>query len=292
MVAYPEALTQGVYTDRAWMGMIALSLLCHVLLFSGVVLLPELEFTRPFIPSAVEVDLVSLPQGGPHVQPGVEAPRIEPKSPPVERIKATEEAKPERAEPEDEVVRKKGPSLKEAVSLAPQQLQVKKSLKKKTYNVSKVISQAIAKIEQEAPGSRPRPVLQAIDQLKKEVEGEAGVVASGGGAAKGQISQRSLELLDIYHAEIWDQIQRNWAYAQEMAGSQTNLEAVIIVKIMRDGEIRDIWFEKRSGNSYFDDSVYKAVKKSNPLPPLPEGFLKPFYEVGFRFNPSERNRHP
>ena len=135
-------------------------------------------------------------------------------------------------------------------------------------------------------------MLQAIDQLKKEVEGEAGVVASGGGAAKGQISQRSLELLDIYHAEIWDQIQRNWAYAQEMAGSQTNLEAVIIVKIMRDGEIRDIWFEKRSGNSYFDDSVYKAVKKSNPLPPLPEGFLKPFYEVGFRFNPSERNRHP
>ena len=133
------------------MGMIALSLLCHVLLFSGVVLLPELEFARPLIPSAVEVDLVSLPQGAPQVQPGVVAPRIEPKPPPVERIKATEEAKPERAEPEDEVVRKKGPSLKEAVPLAPQQLQVKKSLKKKTYNVSKVISQAIAKIEQEAP---------------------------------------------------------------------------------------------------------------------------------------------
>jgi colicin import membrane protein len=292
MVAYPEVLTQGVYTDRAWMGMIALSLLCHVLLFSGVVLLPELEFTRPLIPSAVEVDLVSLPQGAPQVQPGVVAPRIEPKPPPVERIKVTEVTKPERAEPEDEPVSMKGPPLKEAVSLAPQQLQVKKSLKKKTYNVSKVISQAIAKIQQEAPGSRPRPVLEAIDQLKKEVEGEAGVVASGGGAVRGQISQRDLELLDIYHAEIWDEIQKNWAYAQEMAGGQTNLEAVIIVKIMRDGEIRDIWFEKRSGNSYFDDSAYKAVKKSNPLPPLPEGFLKPFHEVGFRFNPSEWNRHP
>ena len=47
-----------------------------------------------------------------------------------------------------------------------------------------------------------------------------------------------------------------------MGGGHTNLEAVIIVKIMRDGEIRDVWFEKRSGNSYFDDSAHKAVKKS------------------------------
>ncbi len=134
-------------------------------------------------------------------------------------------------------------------------------------------------------------MLQAIDQLKKEVEGGGGVVVNGG-AADAQISQRNLELLDIYNAEIWYQIQKSWAFSQEMARGQTDLEAVIIVKIMRDGEIRDIWFERRSGNSYFDDSAFKAVKKSNPLPSLPEGFLQPFYDVGFRFNLSELNRNP
>ncbi len=292
MVAYPEVLTRGVYTDRAWLGMIALSILCHVLLVSGVIFLPELEFIRPHIPSAVEVDLVSLPQGAPQVQPRVEAPKMELKPQPAEQVKPTEVTKPERAKPEDEPVDMQGPPLKEAVSLAPQHLQVKKSLKKKTYNVSKVINKAIQKIEQEARESRPRPVLQAIDQLKKEVEGEAGVVVSSGGASQAQISQRNLELLDIYNAEIWHQITKNWAFSQEMAGGHTDLEAVIIVKIMRDGEIRDVWFEKRSGNSYFDDSAHKAVKKSNPLPSLPEGFLKPFYEVGFRFNLSELNRNP
>jgi colicin import membrane protein len=290
MVAYPEVLTRGVYTDRAWIGMIALSILCHALLVSGVVLLPELEFSRPHIPSAVMVDLVSLPQGAPQVQARVAAPKIAPKPPPVKRVKATEITKPERARPEDQLVTMKGPLLKEAVSLAPQHLQVKKSLKKKTYNASKVISKAIAKIEKQAAGSRPRPVLQAIDQLKKEVE--AGDVVVNGGAANAQISQRNLELLDIYNAEIWHQIQKSWAFSQEMAGDQTDLEAVIIVKIMRDGEIRDIWFEKRSGNSYFDDSAFKAVKKSNPLPSLPEGFLKPFYDVGFRFNLSELKGNP
>ncbi len=290
MVAYPELLTRGVYADRAWIGMISLSVFCHVLLFSGVVFLPELEFNRPHMPSAVEVDLVSLPQGVPQVQPGVVAPKIEVKPPPAKRVKATEAMKPERAGPEEPVTMQ-GPLLEEAVSLAPQHLQVKKSLKKRTYNASKAIDKAIAKIERQAPGSRPRPVLEAIDQMKKEIEGGAGVVGHGG-AARAQISQRNLELLDIYNAEIWHQIQKSWAFSQEMAGEQTNLEAVIIVKIMRDGEIRDVWFEKRSGNSYFDDSAFKAVKKSNPLPSLPEGFLKPFYEVGFRFNLSELKRNP
>jgi colicin import membrane protein len=290
MVAYPEVLTRRVYADRAWIGMISLSVFCHVLLFSGVVFLPELEFNRRHMPSAVEVDLVSLPQGVPQIQPGVVAPKIELKPPPAKRVKATEAMKPQRAGPEESVTMQ-GRLLDKAVSLAPQHLQVKKSLKKRTYDASKAINKAIAKIERQAPGSRPRPVLEAIDQMKKEVEGGAGAVPHGG-AARAQISQRNLELLDIYNAEIWHQIQKSWAFSQEMSGEQTNLEAVIIVKIMRDGEIRDVWFEKRSGNSYFDDSAFKAVKKSNPLPSLPEGFLKPFYEVGFRFNLSELKRNP
>jgi colicin import membrane protein len=290
MVAYPEVLTRRVYADRAWIGMISLSVFCHVLLFSGVVFLPELEFNRRHMPSAVEVDLVSLPQGMPQIQPGVVAPKIELKPPPAKRVKATEAMKPQRVGPEESVTMQ-GRLLDKAVSLAPQHLQVKKSLKKRTYDASKAINKAIAKIERQAPGSRPRPVLEAIDQMKKEVEGGAGAVPHGG-AARAQISQRNLELLDIYNAEIWHQIQKSWAFSQEMSGEQTNLEAVIIVKIMRDGEIRDVWFEKRSGNSYFDDSAFKAVKKSNPLPSLPEGFLKPFYEVGFRFNLSELKRNP
>ena len=111
-----------------------------------------------------------------------------------------------------------------------------------------------------------------------------------GGTAGSGVSNKTLELLDIYNAEIWHRIQKNWAFSEEMVRGRTDLEATIIVKIMRKGEIRDIWFEKRSGNSYFDDSVFKAVKKSDPLPPLPEGYLGPFYDVGFRFNLSELQR--
>jgi colicin import membrane protein len=264
--------------------MTGVSIVCHVLFFSGVLILPELRFSRPYIPSAVEVDLVSLPRAavrGARAKPvkSVELPKPPKPAKELEAVKPqqkplqAEEPKPEKASPKP-------------VSMAPKPMEVKRSLKQKTYSASRVIKSAISKIEKEADKSRPQSVVQAIDKLKEEVESTEGVADKGGAAGSG-MDEKTVELLDIYHAEIWDRIRKNWAYSGEMAGGRTDLEATIIVKIMRRGEIRDIWFEKRSGNTYFDDSVYKAVKKSDPLPPLPEGFLGPYHDVGFRFNLSE-----
>ena len=69
-----------------------------------------------------------------------------------------------------------------------------------------------------------------------------------------------------------------------MADQRTDVEARLMIKIMANGEIRDIWFEKRSGNRYLDDSAYKAVMKSSPLPALPRGYQ--FYTVLLGFTPS------
>jgi colicin import membrane protein len=63
------------------------------------------------------------------------------------------------------------------------------------------------------------------------------------------------------------------------------LEAVLAIKILRNGEIEDIWFDKKSGNVYLDDSAYKALVKSNPLPPLPNDYMRPYYKIGLRFGP-------
>ena len=294
MVAHPEVLNQGDYIDRSWIGMVALSILCHILFFSGVVFMPELRFDKPHIPPAVEVDLVSIPQVESESQASSDqvpsAAQAEVKEAPVEPVKPAEQPKSSKPAKQLESVKPKEKPVQAPVSTAPRgPLQVKRSLKHKTYNASKVIRSAIARIEKEAPESRPRPVLQAIDRLKGEVESDRGAVVTGG-MARGGVSKKTVELLDIYNAEIWHRIQKNWAFSEEMVRGRTDLEATIIVKIMRKGEIRDIWFEKRSGNSYFDDSVFKAVKKSDPLPPLPEGYLGPFYDVGFRFNLSELQR--
>ena len=34
----------------------------------------------------------------------------------------------------------------------------------------------------------------------------------------------------------------------------------------------------------FDESVMRAIERSDPLPPFPEGFLKSFEEIEINFN--------
>ncbi len=267
--------------------MLVLSAICHMLFFSGIVFLPELRRTRHYAPSAVEVDLVSLPQGEPQARPSADqvgaAPPVQ-AEPTRKKVQLKDPEKSKAHEPKEQGVK--------AVSIGPKPLRVKRSLKKKTFDVSKVITSAIERIEKRAPQSRPSSVLHAIDRLKKKVDASAGTAMKGGATEKAGMNKKALELLDIYNAEIWHRIQKNWAFSEHMARGSNDLAAVIIVKIMKAGEIRDIWFEKRSGDGYFDESVFKAVKKSDPLPPLPEGFLRPYYEVGLRFNLSELKRSP
>jgi colicin import membrane protein len=279
MPARADLWDQDPGTFRVWIVMTGISVLFHVLFFSGVIFLPQLRSSKQYIPSSVEVDLVSLPRAAPQAPPA--ARQVGP--PP----KAVKDAVP--VKPEPKPVKPPPPKPDEIpekpVPVKPSKLEVKKSEKKKATDPSKAIKSAIARIEKDAVDSRPASVLQAIDKLRTEVDSDAGVVTRGGTA--GAQSKKTLDLLDIYNAEIWHQIQRNWAFSEEMVRGRTDLEATIIVKIMKKGEIRDIWFESRSGNAYFDDTVFKAVKKSDPLPPLPESYRGPFYEVGFRFNLSE-----
>jgi colicin import membrane protein len=280
MVALPGVLNHYVNTDRAWIGMIALSVLCHALFFSGAIFLPGLRLNTARIPSAVEVDLVSLPPAATQTQR------------PSRRSKASRKVKPVKKSEKTAPIKAPAPT-KETVSLAAKPLKVKSSVKKKNNDVSKAIDKAIAKIEKKASESRSLSVLQAIDKLRKKDQANSAMVdASPDSSATGGIGKKTLELLDIYNAEIWNLIQKNWAYSEQIDQGPSNPEAVVIVKIMRDGEIRDMWFEKRSASKYFDETVVKALKKSNPLPPLPDGFLKPYYDVGFRFNPSELKRRP
>jgi len=147
--------------------------------------------------------------------------------------------------------------------------------------------------------SRPKVIQKAIASIKSRVAqqnlqkssgSEKAQVpvpddAKGFGAGTG-VGKVPLEQMDIYKLEITYCIEKNWAFSEQMTGGKRDLEAELVIQIMPDGTIRDIWFEKKSGNSYFDDSIYKAVVKSNPLPPLPAGFSGRHFILGLRFTPS------
>ncbi len=172
-------------------------------------------------------------------------------------------------------------------------LRPKRSLKKKTYRSARVKEQAIEKIRKDMDVSRPESVESAIDRIRRNVDstrpagedrdsetnarrGIPGGVPGGRGA--------SSDIMDVYNAEIAYRIGRNWAFSEQLADGRKDLEAVILLKILRNGDIHDIRFEKKSGNDYLDESAMRAVQKSRPLPGLPKAYTGPYYTVGFIFD--------
>ncbi|MBN1829542.1 MAG: TonB C-terminal domain-containing protein [Deltaproteobacteria bacterium] len=110
--------------------------------------------------------------------------------------------------------------------------------------------------------------------------------SSGTGAAEGGEGGQANTQMQIYYAFIWSQIKEQWVLPKGILPND-DFEAVMAVKILRNGSLADFSFEKRSGNGYFDESVMKAVKKASPFPPLPEWHTGSSLEVGIRFRGSE-----
>jgi len=130
--------------------------------------------------------------------------------------------------------------------------------------------------------------LEKANLAKADLEGAGLRIIKKNGLKK---SQKKLfaDLMDIYKAEVMARIQKNWAVSfQRIGGYDTQLNAILVINIKRNGYIQpDMWFEKKSGNEYFDECILKAVKKSNPLPPLPDVYRRPIYgPVGLNFLPS------
>jgi colicin import membrane protein len=267
------------------------SFLFHLIIIGAMIFMPQFGSKPRLGSGVVNVSLVSLPSSGPD-SAGPAASVVKPK--PAEK-KPLQEPAVKVPEPKPVPVVKKPP---EAVSLAPKKIKPKKSLKKKTLDPSKMIDSALDRIEKKVEKTQTDSVASAIEQLKRKVaasesqprtgtgggaSGQAGVAGPVGGSGTG--GPRVQESILIYQAEIQYQIQKNWAFSQQLAGDNTEMEAVLAIKVLRNGEIEDIWFDKKSGNAYLDDSAYKALVKSNPLPPLPNDYMRPYYKVGLRFGP-------
>ncbi len=278
----PSYLFRGTGNDPLTLFLpFAVSLVCHAIFFAILIYFPiHTSYNKKFSQSVINVSMVTLPAQGSASGP---AGQIELKS----KIQSTQTKKAQIS---------KIPS--KTVSVAPKKgRQIKESLKKKTFKPSKVVKSAITRIEKQVEDSRPDPVLEAINRLKTKVgsseardigaKGE-GLSGQGGNIPGGALTTGYLALkpIDIYKAEIPYHIEKNWAFSEQLAGGDTDLVAVVVIKIMQNGEIRDIWFEKKSGDSYFDESAFKAVKKSDPLPELPKEYFKPYYNLGLIFTPS------
>jgi len=145
-------------------------------------------------------------------------------------------------------------------------------LKKQSPSVERALDEIRNKV-QAAPKTLPATGNQAVQTDTKQSDQAAG---------QADTSQR----LDSYYAEIWAKVRGQWSMPQGIL-PQGNIETVINAKILRNGTVVDVSFERKSGNRYFDDSAIRALKKASPLPQLPSWVRGNSIEIGIRFRSAE-----
>ena len=267
--------------------MVFLSLLLHLAAISAMFLLPNLASTRTYYSPVYSVRLVnvlpSLPPAGKSESKTEALPSASP--PPASKAKEKEKPVSIATKLQEDPEKK----IAEAINRIRQRKEEKRVDtaidRLRQQQEEKSVDTAIDRIRGEKEAAQ---VSSAIDRIRKKVTiGSAGAVETGepgtGGASSGFMSIKH----KMYYNLIWQRIRDAWVLPEGVLRGKKDLETIIAIRIARDGQIVDIQFEKKSGNPYLDESALRAIKKANPLPPLPPGFEEDEFDVGVRFTPSD-----
>jgi TolA protein len=215
----------------------------HVLLFAASILMLSVVTPRTYIPPSYQVKLVGQPSD------------------------LTQESKAETApaaQKKEEKARKEPVTRKEKKAISKQS---KAALKKG----------AMPELVQKQNKPAPEPVQPEApqEQAAKPSTPERGQAKSGGTAEGVAVGTASTEFkFPPYLAIVSEKIAQNW----NPPPSSKNVKAKVLFKILRSGTLGDTKLEESSGNFYFDQAAMRAIRQSDPFPPLPEGFYKD-YEV-------------
>lgn len=110
---------------------------------------------------------------------------------------------------------------------------------------------------------------------------ESGTGADSGGGA----GEPSDLLYKAYYNRIYAHIYAVWN-PPESVTRDSKIMTVVGIRIAPGGNIEEQRIEKSSGNIYYDESVVRAVRAADPLPPIPVELGNSPLEVGLNFLPS------
>jgi len=272
LIALLENNFQSYGLEHGFKGTIILSLLIHFTLFSILFLIPSFKKIGINSSPVISVNLVSLQKK--ELPPGPGTGLAESKPKPAIPDAPKEEMKVKKPQHENKIAYKKDKKVKQ-----------KPAVIKKTPVIT---SNKMADEEMEKAVEKIRQGILAKNQadISGSGEGKEGAgtkISSHDGAAQGTIDLK----FQIYYSVIWSKIKDSWVLPEKMTSGRKTLEAIIAIRIRKDGEIVKVWTEKPSGNTFFDQSALRAIAKANPLPPVPEGYGEEYFELGIRFFPSE-----
>ena len=246
--------------------MVVLSVVFHLGIFLAIIFVPDSIPARNIPGVVYEVDLVELPSS-----------RISKQS--VSSSKGVKLSSPTKKKT-TESRRIASPKIKEKPLIVAKRTLDTKKIKPKVKRLSstQLIDKAISRIENKVKNEeQENHVDRAIQKLEKKESGPGpvGPRGSGGSAIEG-VS------MSLYRTEVYTHIRSNWSYPTALSESK-DLEAIVVIHVKNNGEIINFRFKKYSADQTFNDSVLKAIERSDPLPPFPEIFRRSDEEIEVNF---------
>ncbi len=169
--------------------------------------------------------------------------------------------------------------------------QNKKKLKEELEKKAEAEKQKEKLAKEKEKKDRDRRLSELAKEIKsKQYEGESvnaggegfGAARLGGQAGGGGTLAPYAKV--AYQNELQQHVKSGWRWMSRA----TRLRTLVRVKIQPSGEVSDVRVEQSSGNSNFDDSVVRAVRKASPVPPPPKEFYNDFSDVRFWFDSEDQ----
>jgi colicin import membrane protein len=281
------------------------SLLFHFLLIAAIFLSPMAPDSRQPMPVYV-VDLVGGERIG-ATNLGTELAPIQkqpakiqqnlPKEVPESKKEIKKKEEPQKEEKTKTKVERKAPEEKVALKEKTKPEPVKpESAKEARREVKEEAGSEAAS----ADSVRERLIQSAVDRAKNRTEaaqksakaevlsagsgegdGAAGLGNGGRGSPTGVV--KGMDFI-IYQNRMLATIKENWAWVGQQ---RSNLRVVVQFGIKENGEIVGLRIVQPSGDPSYDESVLRALKKSNPLPAPPENYRKDFADLEISFRPRD-----
>jgi len=262
--------------------MVVLSCLAHLVAFAVIMGLPPSSSRNLYYSPTYSVDLVGLPPGGAPLAGGGKA-----------------SGKPAAAE-----VKKQHVKLWKGPSEITSQVKVQAGRKHPVLEIPAKEKKIAPQQPEPEPGesaaqgsAEERPGAAGTQQSQQGTaadtgEQNTGEAATGGGVpgpgpGGGGGGAPNLRFAGYYRS-LYEKIYQSWILPDYVTEKEGSREVIVVIKIQRDGRILEANFEKASGNRQLDASVMNALKKADPLPPLPDDFRESFLEIGIRFIPQQK----
>jgi TonB family protein len=274
--------------EESWSKMFVVALILHAILLTAFSVPLHKAVRRLDIPSYsvnLVTDIGDGPVGaGPKSKAGAPAAAVK-KAPPIPQAKKVEAAKPakEKAVPAKAVEKERSISTIREKTVTPKKVE---TAPPRNENPSREevssLDETIKQLKKRAQHAEVTASTKETPGAKSPGSGGTGFGSGGTGSGGGTVEQKYVSDVTEKIAEVWS--------VPNILSMRKDLVTRLTIRIRKDGQIMNWTIDERSTNRMYDESIVRALRSIDKLPPVPDALSQDTFELPLNLYPPAARR--